>query len=85
MKYMVIFLALIGTVYLELVQPAFAHSVHCGSQGCRVGAFGITDLYLIQKASDSMFYLSIVIYGIIMILFWFSLLERKSPSTIVRK
>lgn len=83
MKYLVIFLALIGTICLELILPVFAHSVHCGI--CRVGAFGITDWYLAQKAFDSMFYLSIAIYGVIVILFWFSLLKRKSLSGIVRK
>lgn len=86
MKYLVIFLALIGTICLELIRPAaFAHSVHCFSQGCRVGAFGITDWYLAQKAFDNMFYLSIAIYGVIVILFWFFLLKRKSLSRIVRK
>jgi hypothetical protein len=85
MKYFVILLVLLGTINLELIRPAFAHSVHCGIQGCRVGAFGITDWYLAQKAFDSMFYLSIAIYGIIVILFWFSLLKRKSLSRIVRK
>jgi len=85
MKYFVIFLASIGTICLELIRPAFAHGVHCGIQGCTVGAFGITDWYLAQKAFDSMFYLSIAIYGIIVILFWFSLLKRKSLSRIVRK
>jgi hypothetical protein len=83
MKYFVILLALLGTICLELIRPTLAHSVHCGI--CRVGAFGINDWYLVQKAFDNMFYLSIAIYGVIVILFWFSLLKRKSLSRIIRK
>lgn len=79
-----IFLAMIGTICLELIQPAFAHSVHCGIQGCRVGSFGINDWYLAQKVFDSMLYISIAIYGVIVILFWFSLIKRKSLSRVVR-
>lgn len=85
MKYSSIFLAFIGIISLELIQPAFAHGVHCGPLGCPVGGFGINDLYLAQKAFESMFYLSVVMYGAIMILFWFSLLKGKYISTIVRK
>jgi len=84
MQYFRIFLAFVGIIFLEFIRPAFAHGVHCGSLGCRVGAHGINDWYLAQKASDDMFYISIVIYGAILILFWLSLLKRKSVSTFVR-
>jgi len=84
MRHFGILLAFVGIVYLELIQPAFAHGVHCGLEGCRVGAFGITDWSLAQIAFDNMFYISIILYGAMVILFWFSLLKRKHISTIVK-
>lgn len=85
MKHFSVFLALVGIINLEIIRPAFAHTVHCGGEGCPVGAFGTNDWNLAQNAFDNMFYISVVIYGAIVILFWFSLQKRNSVSTIVRK
>ena len=85
MKYFVIFFALIGIAYFELIRPAFAHSVHCGISGCRVGAFGITDWHLAETAFDNTLYFSIILYGVIMIFCWLFLFKRRFVSIIDKK
>lgn len=81
-----IFLVLVGTVAMPFTtQYVLAHTVHCGMFGCPVGAYGITDWDLYMTASDSMFNLSLVVYGLIAILFCYYLHKRTSVFTIIRK
>lgn len=65
-------------------QYALAHGVYCGIS-CPVGASGITDWDLYRTASDSMFKLSLTIYGLIAILFCYYLRKRTSVFAMVGK
>jgi hypothetical protein len=86
MKIFVIFLVLIGIVAMPFTtQYVLAHTVHCGMFGCPVGAYGITDWDLYKTASDSMFKISLVAYGLLATLFCYYLRKRISIFTIVRK
>lgn len=85
MKCLVILLVLVGFVVMPFTQYVLAHTVHCGISCPLVGAYGTTDWDLYRIASDSMFNLSLVVYGLITILFCYYLRKRTSVFTIIRK
>ena len=86
MKYLVIFLMLVGTVFLPFTtQYVLAHGVHCGIHDCPVGAYGLNDWDLYRVASESMFSISLIAYGLIVMLFWYYLRKRASVFTMLKR
>ncbi|MEX0862270.1 hypothetical protein [Nitrosopumilus sp.] len=76
MKHIII---LIGFVVLIQFNPVFAHTVteFYGVGGCPVNSCGVTDWDLSKIASDSMFYVSLIVYSMIIVLFFYFLYKRK--------
>ena len=64
MKVFIILLVLVGIMSMSFTtQYVLAHGIHCGGLGCPIGGYGITDRDLSKTASDSMFYVSLIVYA----------------------
>jgi hypothetical protein len=80
MKFFVI-IVIIGILGMTPLQNIFAHEVteFYGVGGCPVNSCGITDWDRSKNASDTMFYVSLISYGMIMMMFYYSF-HRKNSS-----
>lgn len=67
-------LLLISVVVLfpSILIPVFAHGVHSGIRGTPVGGSTITDWHKLELAKDVTFEFTLIIYGLILVILWFS-------------